>query len=175
MKKFITITLILTLVVVIACGAVYATEPPPGEGIIRLHIKAAGDSQADQRLKLLVRDEINALIVSRMTDVENKEDAALRINEALPDIKAAAERVLTDNGCTETVSVSMGKEDFPTRVYGGTVYRAGEYDALLVRIGPAEGKNWWCVIFPSACYTTGGNSFRYGSRIANFFRSIFKR
>ena len=28
---------------------------------------------------------------------------------------------------------------------------AGEYDALRVSIGEAQGHNWWCVMFPPMC------------------------
>lgn len=174
MKKLITVTVILVLAAVIACGGAYA-QVPAEEGVIRLHIKAAGDSEADQSLKLKVRDEINALLQGRMTDVENMDEAYMRIDEAMPDIKAAAEAVLRKNGSADTVSVSLGKQELHTRVYGGTVYRAGEYEALIVRIGPGQGRNWWCVLFPSACYTTGGKNFSYGSRIVNFFKSIFRK
>ena len=30
---------------------------------------------------------------------------------------------------------------------------AGEYRALKVNIGSAQGKNWWCVLFPPLCTT----------------------
>ena len=29
---------------------------------------------------------------------------------------------------------------------------SGNYDALDVKIGKAEGKNWWCVLYPSLCF-----------------------
>ena len=28
---------------------------------------------------------------------------------------------------------------------------AGEYQALRVTLGPGEGANWWCVLYPSLC------------------------
>jgi hypothetical protein len=49
------------------------------------------------------------------------------------------------------VQLSLGTETFPDRVYGETLFPAGEYDALCVRIGPAAGHNWWCVLFPPLC------------------------
>ena len=47
--------------------------------------------------------------------------------------------------------ISVGKEEFPERNYGGEVYPAGEYTALIVELGEGEGENWWCVLFPSLC------------------------
>ena len=34
---------------------------------------------------------------------------------------------------------------------------AGYYDALKVELGKAEGKNWWCVMFPSLCFVDINN------------------
>jgi stage II sporulation protein R len=44
---------------------------------------------------------------------------------------------------------------FPTKVYGDMTFPAGEYEALRVDIGKAEGKNWWCVMFPPLCFVDG--------------------
>jgi stage II sporulation protein R len=37
-------------------------------------------------------------------------------------------------------------------MYGNRVYPAGDYEALRVSIGKAEGQNWWCVLFPPLCF-----------------------
>ena len=49
------------------------------------------------------------------------------------------------------MQLSLGTESFPNRVYGRIAFPAGEYDALCVRLGRAEGHNWWCVLFPPLC------------------------
>ena len=41
---------------------------------------------------------------------------------------------------------------FPMKSYGDITFPAGYYDALRVTIGRAEGKNWWCVLFPNLCF-----------------------
>ena len=45
----------------------------------------------------------------------------------------------------------VGKSYFDTRVYDEYTLPAGVYDALIIEIGEAKGKNWWCVLFPSIC------------------------
>ena len=40
---------------------------------------------------------------------------------------------------------------FPTRLYGGKAYSAGEYKALQLIIGEGRGENWWCVLFTPLC------------------------
>ena len=41
--------------------------------------------------------------------------------------------------------------DFDSRVYGNITMPAGNYEALRVTIGEAEGHNWWCVMYPPLC------------------------
>ena len=45
----------------------------------------------------------------------------------------------------------MGDEYFPTRRYGVVRMPAGRYTAVRVKIGRAEGHNWWCVLYPALC------------------------
>lgn len=116
------------------------------EKLIRLHVVANSDSQADQNLKLQVRDRV----LDQVTQlVDGAEDAA------------AAEAVLRDNlqlladtaaqGHDYPVRVSLGREDFPTREYESFSLAAGEYETLRVTLGEGAGKNWWCVLFPPLC------------------------
>ena len=42
-------------------------------------------------------------------------------------------------------------EYFSTRCYENFTMPAGVYTAVRVNIGSAEGKNWWCVMFPPLC------------------------
>ena len=49
----------------------------------------------------------------------------------------------------------MGKYDFPMKVYENYAFPSGEYEAVRVEIGKAEGQNWWCVMFPPLCFVDG--------------------
>ena len=40
---------------------------------------------------------------------------------------------------------------FPTRTYEQYKLPAGKYRTLRITLGEAEGKNWWCVVFPALC------------------------
>ena len=33
------------------------------------------------------------------------------------------------------------------------VFPCGTYDAVRITIGSGKGHNWWCVLYPSLCYT----------------------
>lgn len=33
------------------------------------------------------------------------------------------------------------------------VFPCGTYEALQIKLGSAEGKNWWCVLYPPLCFS----------------------
>ena len=111
--------------------------------MVRLHVVANSDTEEDQALKLKVRDAV----LSVTEGVSTKEELQSR----LPKIKEAAQECLERNGSSYVVSVTLKKENFPTRIYDTFSLPAGAYTALRVRIGAGEGQNWWCVAFPSIC------------------------
>ena len=119
-------------------------------GVLRLHIIANSDSEADQAVKLLVRDRIltEAAIFAEADGLAAAESAA---SAALPDITAAATAVLTENGFTYGAVAEVGESYFETREYEDFTLPAGNYRSLIIKLGKAEGKNWWCVVFPSVC------------------------
>ena len=117
------------------------------DGILRLHVIAASDSEEDQAAKLRVRDAILPLFES----ADSYEDARAFLLSHGREIQCSAEAVLRERGLDYGVQLSLGTETFPDRVYGETLFPAGDYDALCVRLGPAEGHNWWCVLFPPLC------------------------
>ena len=38
------------------------------------------------------------------------------------------------------------------KTYGDMTIPPGEYEAFRVDIGEAQGKNWWCVLYPPLCF-----------------------
>ena len=123
--------------------------------LLRLHIVADSDSQEDQADKLAVRD---ALLAAYAPELENKTDIdGVReyMKEQLPKIEAIASSALSARGKTMPVEASLSVQTFPDRLYGGTLYPAGQYEALRVTIGSGEGQNWWCVMFPPLCFIEG--------------------
>lgn len=56
-----------------------------------------------------------------------------------------------ENGYDYGVSIEVGKEYFSTRDYENFTLPAGQYKALVVKLGKAEGKNWWCCLYPTVC------------------------
>lgn len=121
------------------------------DNMLRLHVIANSDSDEDQRLKLLVRDALlskGAEIFDGSADVTTAKE---KLEPHFRQLEAIAEETLRQNGCNDSVRISLGRTYFDTRIYDNLTVPAGEYEALCVRIGKAEGKNWWCVMFPPLC------------------------
>lgn len=117
--------------------------------VLRLHILANSDSEEDQRLKLTVRDE---LLKSGILDVaEDLGEAEAIAQEKLPEIVELAEETLRENGCDSNVTAELADVEFDKRVYGDITMPAGTYRALRIKIGAAQGHNWWCVMYPPLC------------------------
>ncbi len=127
------------------------------EKVLRLHVLANSDSEADQQLKLKVRDAILQESDRLFQQSDSKEAAMAQMATHLSDVEQVAERTLRKNGCDLPVTAALKKVEFNTRTYGNITLPAGDYDALQVEIGAAKGKNWWCVLFPSLCVPSSTN------------------
>ena len=119
--------------------------------ILRMHVIANSDSDEDQRVKLLVKDEVVKEGAKLLENAETKEEAINILMENILLLEETANKELFENGFDEKACVSIEKTFFPTRQYENVTLPAGMYDSLLVEIGEAKGKNFWCVMFPSMC------------------------
>ncbi len=128
------------------------TEAALSKSFIRLHVLANSDEDFDQKLKLKVRDRIIKETEGIFDDNSDFAVAKEEIQLNMEKIQKCAEDEIAKNGYDYPVSVRLGKSDFPTKEYGDLVLPKGEYEALRVEIGKAEGQNWWCVLFPPLCF-----------------------
>ena len=141
-------------------------------GLIRLHVVAASDSETDQNLKLLVRDAVIRSLRENMDHVKDMEEAKAYLRENLPKIEALANGVLQNAGIHDTVTVSLRPEEFGTRVYDTFTLPAGVYEALRITIGAGEGHNWWCVVFPALCVGATVEEFEETAHCAGLSDSL---
>ncbi len=119
--------------------------------VLRLHVLANSDSDADQALKLKVRDRVLEVSADWMENAGTLSQAEAAARAHLPEIQKAAEKVIRENGSGQSVRVTFEDVWFPTRQYENVTLPAGVYRALRVVLGKGEGHNWWCVLFPSLC------------------------
>ena len=136
--------------------------------LIRLHVVAASDNPEDQTLKLQVKDAVVESLQKNMENLADMEQAEIYLQQQLPKIEALANRVLQEAGCGDVATVSLQLEEFATRYYDTFTLPAGIYESLRITIGPGEGKNWWCVVFPTLCVGATVEEFEETAHCAGF-------
>lgn len=127
------------------------TKSEIADAVLRLHIVANSDSEKDQAVKMKVRDAVRKELYEAAPDIKNKSDAVNAAKKCSEKLKKAAEDTLKKEGFNYPVTVEIGKADFPTKSYEDITLPKGRYDAVNVKLGKAEGKNWWCVMYPPLC------------------------
>lgn len=121
------------------------------DSVLRLHVLANSDSDADQALKLKVRDRILEEAEQILPEDSTVEEAAEILKGNLERLAKAGAQVVAEEGYGYTVMAEVCETRFPTKYYDGFSMPAGQYRALRIVIGEGEGQNWWCVVFPPLC------------------------
>lgn len=158
MRKLLKIGCILLIVyLVFWCGSVLSDRNALNENLIRLHVVANSDSEEDQALKLKVRDAVVQKLQDTMESFPTIEEAREYLQAHLPELQEYVNQVIRELGFTDTAEVTLDHEAFDTREYDTFTLPAGYYEALRITIGQGQGKNWWCVVFPSLCVGTSND------------------
>lgn len=131
---------------------VQSLQPQIAEKILRFHVLANSDSTKDQNLKLKVRDAIGNYLAPILEEADNLQETKDIVEEQIPEIEAVAKECIAKEGYDYFVEAEVKNVDFPVKTYGDYTFPAGEYEALEVYIGEAEGQNWWCVLYPNMCF-----------------------
>ena len=150
-KKLLYTGMALLLAAAVGCAGVLMQQRALADKLVRFHVVAASDAPRDQALKLAVRDALLQALEPLSQQAESKSQMLELLQKALPALQKTAGQTLRRLGCDDIVEISLGEEPFPTRFYATFALPAGRYTALRVRLGGAEGHNWWCVCFPSLC------------------------
>jgi len=143
---------------VAAAKSLSSAQAEMADEVFRFHVLANSDSKEDQELKLMVRDEVLSYMKEYISgdDKDQKTDVQSVKNWAenhLEDIEQVAYKIICANGCDYPVKARVTECYFPDRRYGDILFPKGYYKALRVEIGEAAGHNWWCVLYPSLCFT----------------------
>ncbi len=157
-KRYIAIVLLLFLYMCIYSFS-YANSIVLNlsDNVFRLHVIANSDSEQDQNLKYLVRDDLINYMNKLCKNTSSKEEAIQIANDHIHDFYDIAKETIHKNGFDYDVKIEIGNFAFPTKKYGDISLPSGFYDALKVEIGKAEGQNWWCVMFPALCFVDVSN------------------
>ena len=150
----------LLAVCLIYLGCLVADRQTLKKELVRLHVVAASDSEADQAVKLRVRDAVLESLRQEMENLTDADQAKAYLRENLPKIEQIANEVLRESGFSGNASAKLCVEEFSTRIYDTFTLPAGVYNALRITIGEGAGQNWWCVMFPNLCLPAAGESFQ---------------
>ena len=138
--------LMVAAVIIAALSGSAKAEPP-----LRLHIVANSDSDADQRIKMEVRDAVLLATQEGIETCATEAQAEEYVRSNIEIIVATANEVLEENGTDYRATATVGTSHFPERTYQDVTYPEGDYRALRIVLGEGEGHNWWCVMFPPLC------------------------
>lgn len=125
-------------------GAIY-------EDTIRLHILASSDSEADQAVKLAIRDRLLDKYSYLLRSEGKIDEAVLCVSENIRNIENDCAIWLAELGFDYGAVATLGTEWYDTREYEDFSLPCGYYTSLRILLGNAKGKNWWCVMYPPMC------------------------
>lgn len=131
---------------------------------LRLHIRANSNLEADQRVKLMVRDEVVGFLSPLLQDAKCVADAKKIIKNNTDKIEKLCNDTLKSKGFFYGAKLQIKEEYFPTRNYGNLTLEGGIYDAVIINLGEGKGDNWWCVAYPPLCFGES-DDIEYRSKI----------
>lgn len=149
-KAFSILLIIVSVTLIIGLMPVHGEEKIY-ESVVRFHVLANSDSEEDQANKLKVRDAVVALTGELLSGAVTRDDAVAVLEKNKELICDTARMTLAEVGSHDDVTIKIGEEYYPTRDYEDVAFPAGKYLSVRLCIGKAEGKNWWCVLFPPIC------------------------
>lgn len=129
-----------------------ATQTSIASQVIRLHVIANSDEKEDQELKLYIKDNIVSMLRDSLAGASDINEARKIIRNEMEEIEQTATSQMKEKGYNYTANATLGNVYFPAKKYGDLTFPEGEYEALKVNIGKSEGKNWWCVMYPTLCF-----------------------
>jgi len=112
---------------------------------IRFRVIANSNSFEDQMLKKEIKNNVEKDIYNFIGTINNKDEAKDMINNNMNKI----EEIL--NRYNVKYKIDYGYNYFPTKNYKGVLYKAGNYESLVITLGEGMGDNFWCVLFPPLC------------------------
>lgn len=128
------------------------TQEHMAEEVFRFHVLANSDSEKDQNLKMKVKENVISYMKKQLPTSDSVKRTKNWTDSHKVQIANVSKMTLLSEGCKDDVRVEITRCYFPEKTYGDITFPKGEYDALRVMIGKAEGKNWWCVLYPNLCF-----------------------
>lgn len=175
MKKFIYITLIIVIIMLVYNNEKDKETVKIPDSAIRFRILANSNSPRDQKIKEEVRDKMQKELYQLLENSKSTKQARNLIINNMDNFNSLLENEMKDKEYSYTIDYGM--HVFPEKTYKGITYEAGEYESLLVTLGEGSGDNWWCVLFPPLCVMeaeeTNTSKIEYKSFIKEIIEKYF--
>ncbi len=155
LKILMVVSSVFIVFVVFTSGYILNLKSGIADNVLRLHIIGESNTALDQNLKLKVRDRILSDYSEIFKGCSSIKDTIKTANINLKKIEASAEDELLKLGYNKEVYATLRNCSFPTKTYDNISLPAGKYTALNIKIGDGKGQNWWCVMYPPLCITSG--------------------
>ena len=111
----------------------------------------AADLQYFHQALFATSDAVLAAIPEAVTRADTPQQAAAALQTALPALQNAADNALHRAHSAQPAHLRLERFAFAARDYGGFALPGGEYTALRIELGGAQGRNWFCVLYPALC------------------------
>ncbi len=170
------IIFLLSLIILVTAVGFFGNRKQNTESggeYLRMHIRADSNEPAAQEVKYQIKDEVVAYLTPLVASYTSKAAALEGIESRLPQISALASGILAQEGFAYAATAKLTVESFPTRVYGEYTLPAGEYSALVIELGRAQGDNWWCVVYPPLCFAGDTTQIVYKSKIREIIQKFY--
>lgn len=141
-----------TLTTFLAEQDIRTTQAHMAQEVFRFHVLANSDRELDQILKMKVKENVISYMKKQLPSSDSVETTKRWAVSHQAQIANVSRMTLQSEKCKDHVRVEITNCYFPEKTYGDITFPKGEYDALRVMIGNAEGKNWWCVLYPNLCF-----------------------
>lgn len=122
------------------------------EEVLRFHILANSDSEEDQALKMEVKEAVLDWMEGAAPDEMDVTETKLWLKQHSDELEELCENEIRKRGYDYPVSAAVTTCYFPEKSYEDMTFPEGNYEALRIEIGAAEGHNWWCVLYPNLCF-----------------------
>ncbi len=142
MKKIIVILFVITILLCLTNNKQEVLIPSDA---IRFRIIANSNSIKDQQEKLEIKEELDPVLASILSNSSNHNNTKETIMDNMDNIK----RVIEKHNIN--YEINYGNNYFPEKIYKGVRYPEGNYESLVITLGEGIGENWWCVLFPPLC------------------------
>ena len=167
------------LFVLLCCGVFVFNSNQQAEkpeyDYLRVHIRANSNSEVDQVVKYIIKDEVVDFVTPYLVGCDTKQKSVDVMTELLDDIEDVCNDLLKQNGFNYVSSARIDAEYFPTRSYDNVTLESGVYDALIIELGSGKGDNWWCIVYPPLCFVNKSDANVQNIQYQSYLMEIIKK